>query len=80
MRRVNLHHSFRHHTTSTSVFRRLGIRDIGSYFRNRILRWVGHVAHMPMSRAPRQLVTGWVSHSRACTPSEVRAFPSIKMS
>jgi len=24
----------------------------------------GHVARMPMSRAPRQLLTGWVSHSR----------------
>ena len=34
------------------------------YFHNRILRWARHVARMPMSRAPRQLLTGWVSHSR----------------
>jgi hypothetical protein len=42
----------------------LGILDIDSYFNNRILRWAGHVARMPMSWAPRQLLTGWVSHSR----------------
>ena len=64
MCRVNLHHTFRHHITSASLFCRLGILDIDSYFHNRILRWAGHVARMPMSRAPRQLLTGWVSHSR----------------
>ena len=50
--------------TRASLFRRLGILEIGSYFRNRVLSWAGHVARMPMSRAPRQLLTGWVSHSR----------------
>ena len=54
----------RHHITSASLFRRLGILNIGNYFHNRILRWAGHVARMPMSRAPRQVLTGWISHSR----------------
>jgi hypothetical protein len=42
----------------------LGIMDLDSYYHNRILRWAGHVARMPMSRAPRQLLTGWVAHPR----------------
>ena len=60
----NLHHTYRHHITSASLFRRSGILDIESYFHNRIPRWAGHVARMPMSRAPGQLLTGLVSHSR----------------
>jgi len=45
-------------------FHRLGLLDIDSYFYNRFLRWAGHVARMPMSRAPRQSLTSWVAHSR----------------
>jgi len=55
MFRVNLLHTFRHHITSASLFRRLGILDIDSYFHNRVLRWAGHVVSTPMNRAPRQL-------------------------
>ena len=55
MRLVNLHHNFRHHITSASLLLRLGIPDIDSYFHNLILRWAGHVARMPMSRALWQL-------------------------
>jgi hypothetical protein len=36
---VNHHHTFRHHVTSASLFRRLSILDIDSYFHNRLLRW-----------------------------------------
>jgi len=38
--------------------------DLDSYYHKRILRWAGHVARMPMTRAPRQLLTGWVAHPR----------------
>ena len=64
MCRVNLHHTFRHHITTSSLFRRLNLLAIDSYYHNRLLRWAGHVARMPMSRAPRQLLTSWVAHSR----------------
>ena len=47
MCRVNLHHTFRHHITTSSLFHRLNLFDIGSYYHNRLLRWAGHVARMP---------------------------------
>jgi len=64
MCRVNLHHTFRHQITTSNLFRRLNLLYIDSYYHNRLLRWAGHVARMPMSRAPRQLLTSWVAHSR----------------
>ena len=64
MCRVNLHHTFRHHITTSSLFRRLNLLDIDSYYHNRLLRWAGHVPRMPMSRAPQQLLTSWVAYSR----------------
>jgi len=59
MCRVNLHHDFRHHTTSASLFRRLGILNIDNYFHNRILflGWPRRTyAHEPGATA----VTDWL--------------------
>jgi hypothetical protein len=64
MCRVSLRHAFHHHISSATLFQRLNVMDLDSYYHNRILRWAGHVARMPMTRAPRQLLTGWVAHSR----------------
>jgi len=53
-----------HHITTSSFFRRLNLLDIDSYYHNRLLCWAGNVVRMPMSRAPWQLLTSWVAHSR----------------
>jgi hypothetical protein len=64
MCRISLHHAFHHQISSATLFQRLNAMDLDSYYLNRVLRWAGHVARMPMTRAPRQLLTGWAAHSR----------------
>ena len=43
---------------STCKMKNDKILDLDSYYHNRVLRWAGHVARMPMNRATRQLLTG----------------------
>ena len=71
MCRVNLYHIFRHHSTTTSLFRRLNFLGIDCYYHNRIFRSTGHVARMPMSWAGTTAVAGkldsvtsWIAYSR----------------
>jgi len=49
---------------TSSLFRRLSLLGTKRYYHNRILQFAGHVARMPMSWAPRQLLTSLVAHSR----------------
>ena len=78
MCRISIAHTIRHHITTEGLFRRLGIMDLDSYYHNRVLRWAGHVARMPMSRAPRQLLTGWVEHPRPIGCSEMNFSRTLK--
>ena len=64
MCRITMAHTIRHHIPSKQLYKRLGIAAVDQYYHRRLLRWAGHVPRMPMSRAPRQLLTGWVASPR----------------
>jgi len=78
MCRASLYHAFHHHNSSATLFQRLNGMDLDSYYHNRIIRWAGHVARMPMTRAPRQLLTGWIAHSRLNGCPEVKWGRTLK--
>ena len=65
MCRINISHTIRHHISSKSLFVRLGIEPIETYYHRRLLRWAGHVSRMPLNRLPRMLLTGWVANPRS---------------
>jgi len=64
MCRITMAHTVRHRISSDSLFKRLDIESLDTYYYRRLLRWAGHVARMPFTRAPRKLLTGWVSNPR----------------
>ena len=64
MCRITMAHTIRHHIPSKQLYKRLGIAAVDQYYHRRLLRWAGHVSRMPMSRAPQQLLTGWVANPR----------------
>jgi hypothetical protein len=42
---------------SASLFKRLAIELFNTNYNRRLLRWTGHVARMPLTRAPRKILT-----------------------
>jgi len=53
-----------HHIPSKQLYKRPGIAPVDQHYHRRLLRWAGHVSRMPMTWAPRQLLTGLVAHPR----------------
>jgi hypothetical protein len=47
-----------------SFFKRLSIEPFDIYNNRRLLRWTGHVARLPLIRAPRKILTSWVDNPR----------------
>jgi hypothetical protein len=53
-----------HHISFSSSFKRLSIEPFDTFYNSRLLRWTGHVARMPSTRAPRKILTSWVVNPR----------------
>ena len=64
MRRITIAHTIRHRITTKSLFARLEINPLDTYYNRRLLQWAGHVSRMPMSRVPRSLLKSWVAIPR----------------
>jgi hypothetical protein len=61
------HHNGPHDQTPhhiKSLFERLGVDYLGSYYSRCLLRWAGHITRVPMGRMPRKLLTDWAEHAR----------------
>jgi hypothetical protein len=63
MCRITIAHTIRHRT-SASLFKGLSIELFDEYYNRRLLRWTGHVARMPLTQAPRKILTSWVDNPR----------------
>jgi len=64
MCRVNLWKTREFHLKTESLLDRLGMRSLDFYLHRRIIKWVGHVARMPLDRLPRKFLTAWVHGPR----------------
>jgi hypothetical protein len=57
----NLWHMREYGITSASLLKRVGIQTMTNYLARLQLSWLGHVARMPPSRTPKQLLTAEVT-------------------
>ena len=64
MCRITLEHTKEHRIRTTTLEKRLGIRDIQATIDDLRMRWLGHVARMPLMRLPRRFLTSWVKQPR----------------
>ena len=64
MCRTNLWKSWEQHRKSDDLRRKLKLETMEHYVSLRKQRWAGHLARMPMTRIPRQLLTSWVNQPR----------------
>jgi hypothetical protein len=64
MCRITIAHTVRHRISSASLFKRLSIEPFDAYYNRRLLRWTGHVARMPLTRAQRKNLTSLVDNPR----------------
>jgi hypothetical protein len=61
---ITIAHTIRHRISSASLFKHLSIEPYDTCYNRRLLRWTGHVALMPSTRAPRKILTSWVDNPR----------------
>jgi hypothetical protein len=64
MCRIIIAHTIRHRISSASLFKHLSIEPFGKCYNRRLLRWTGHIARMPLIRAPRKILTSGVDNPR----------------
>ena len=64
MCRVSRKHTWEHHIATEDLMSQLGLDGMEYYVARRQLGWLGHVARMPASRLPRQMLSAWVPHPR----------------
>ncbi len=78
MCRVTMHQVWIHRITSDELYERIGVKSIECCIRVRMLRWVGHEAHMNKTRLPRRLLTAWVENSRPIGGTEITYGSSLE--
>ena len=61
---------------TVEVHRRLRVRDVTEYLRQRRLAWAGRLGRMPFARIPRRLLTA--VHDNRNEPSEIRESAEVE--